>query len=258
MAVIDKPKTQVERMRTCRMRVYRYKRGDGEERFDEFGVPVGKHTTVLDALRWIQHHVDRSLSVRYSCMHASCGTCGVRVDGDEQLACLCKLADYGHEVTVQPLANQPVLTDLVIDSRPFYGRFRTEHPIIRCSEKLPEAEPPEGQGPYVRLEDCIECGLCLSACPIASTEDDYIGPAALAGAQRLLEEPRGADREDVLGWISAADGVWRCHLGMQCTRVCPADVRPAERIMAMRHVLAFEPHHVIVGAADGADKEPTR
>ena len=59
-----------------RFRVYRYKRGDGGERFDEFDVPVAPQTTVLDALRWIQRHRDPTLAIRHSCLHASCGTCG--------------------------------------------------------------------------------------------------------------------------------------------------------------------------------------
>ena len=70
---------------TRRFRVYRYKRGDGGERFDEFDVPVDPHTTVLDALRWIQLHRDPSLTLRHSCLHASCGTCGMQVDGREEL-----------------------------------------------------------------------------------------------------------------------------------------------------------------------------
>ena len=70
----------------------------------------------------------------------------------------------------------------------------------------------------MRLEDCIECGLCLSACPVASTSHEYVGPAALAAAERLLEEPRGVRREDVLAWAGRPEGVWRCHVGFECTR----------------------------------------
>ncbi|MGO9900456.1 MAG: succinate dehydrogenase/fumarate reductase iron-sulfur subunit [Solirubrobacteraceae bacterium] len=260
MAVIDQTQTQPKDISNCRLRVYRYKRGDGEEHFDEFDVPVDEHATLLDALRWIQLHCDRSLSVRYSCMHASCGTCGVRVDGSEELACVCSLAAHGHEVTVEPLANLPVLTDLVIDMRPFYGRFPVVHPIIRISELPQEAEPPEDHGPFVRLEDCIECGLCLSACPVAATELDYLGPAALSAAQRLLEEPRGADREHVLAWASSPDGAWRCHLGFCCTDVCPTDQHPSERLMALRHELAFGALHAELDRAviHHHEKEPTR
>jgi succinate dehydrogenase/fumarate reductase iron-sulfur protein len=258
---------------TRRFRVYRYKRGDGGERFDEFDVPVGPHTTVLDALRWIQLHRDPSLALRHSCLHASCGTCGVQVNGREELACVCRVDDHGAQITVEPLANLPILTDLVVDMTGFFARFPHAHPIIRSSEPpageedradadghhpevtlqtdltlhhhplhhLHRAAPPAVD--FVRLEDCIECGLCLSACPVASTAPEYVGPAALAAAERLLEEPRGVRREDVLAWAGEGDAAWRCHVGLECTRVCPADAIPAERIMALRRALMFGDEH---------------
>ncbi len=211
-----------------RLKVYRYKRDGTPEHFDEFDVPVEPHTTILDALRWIQLHRDPSLMMRHSCMHASCGTCGVQVDGREQLACVCSAADLGDEITVEPLANFPVLGDLVVDMGDFFARFPEPHPIIRSV-----AEDQD----YVRLEDCIECGLCLSACPIATSSRRYAGPAALAAAERLVAEPRGADPGDVLAWARGPGGAWQCHLGMECTTVCPADALPADRIMALRRAL---------------------
>ncbi|HTP18525.1 MAG TPA: 2Fe-2S iron-sulfur cluster-binding protein [Solirubrobacteraceae bacterium] len=261
-----------------RFRVYRYKRGDGAERFDEFDVPVGPHSSVLDALRWIQLHLDPSLAMRHSCLHASCGTCGMQVDGREELACVCWVQDQGTQITVEPLANLPILTDLVVEMTGFFERFPHAHPIIRSSEPpvsedsdaeatahhaevalqtdltlhhhplhhLHRAAPPAVD--FVRLEDCIECGLCLSACPVASTSHEYVGPAALAAAERLLEEPRGVKREDVLAWASRPEGVWRCHVGFECTQACPADAIPAERIMALRRQLMF-------GENDDKEKE---
>ena len=263
-----------------RFRVYRYKRGDGGEHFDEFEVPVGPHTTVLDALRWIQRHRDPSLALRHSCLHASCGTCGVQVDGREALGCVCSVRDHGAQITVEPLANLPILTDLVVEMDDFFARFPHEHPIIRASGSPAEGDDAEAHlegvhavalelpspvpihhhphhhhhraappgADFVRLEDCIECGLCLSACPVPATSHDYAGPAALAAAERLLEEPRGVEREDVLAWASRPEGVWRCHVGLECTRACPADAIPAERIMALRRELMF----------GGSDDEETK
>jgi len=166
--------------------------------------------------------------------------------------------DHGKEITVEPLANLPVLTDLVVEMSGFFARFPHEHPIIRESQPAPDVEhgdamqahhaevllhhnhraaPPGAD--FMRLEDCIECGLCLSACPVASTSQEYVGPAALAAAERLLEEPRGVKREDVLAWASRPEGVWRCHVGFECTEACPTDAIPAERIMALRRELTF-------------------
>jgi len=216
-------------------RVFRFAREDGPSRFDAFDVPVSAAATVLDGLRHIRLHLDPTLSVRHSCFHASCGTCGVRVNGREALACVTAIADLSDgDITVEPMANLPVLSDLVVDMAPFVERFPPEHPLTRTSER-----PLSDASAYVRFEDCIECGLCLSACPVAATDDTYVGPAALAYAQRVLEEARGGDRDAILAWADRDDAAWRCHAAFECTEACPSDVRPAQRIMALRRVLTL-------------------
>jgi len=238
MAVIDQPETSERQANaSCRLRIARFKRDDGEEHFDAFDVPVHDHMTLLDALEWVKLHTDPTLAVQHSCLHASCGTCGVRVNGREQLACLCMLADHGDEITVQPLANLPVLTDLVVEMDEFYDRFPDEHPLIRVSEVLPAAQPPDGHDSYVRLEDCIECGLCLSACPIGAPVTGFAGPAALEAAHRLLAEPRGSDSEDVLEWVSRPQGVWQCTTCMACSEACPVGIEHVPGIVDMRRAL---------------------
>jgi succinate dehydrogenase / fumarate reductase iron-sulfur subunit len=222
---------------TRRFRVFRSKRDDREPRYDSFDVPVGPRTTVLEALRWIQVHEDRSLALRHSCFHASCGTCGVLVNGREVLGCVTMVHDLGPTITVEPLANIPVLTDLVVDMDEFFERFPDETPVVRRSGYRADAVPPDGIAAYTRYEDCIECGLCLSACPVAATSDGYVGPAALAAAQRLLEEPRGTDPDRILDWADDPLGAWRCHAAFECTQACPSGVNPAARIMALRGVL---------------------
>jgi succinate dehydrogenase / fumarate reductase iron-sulfur subunit len=226
-----------EATETRRFHVFRYKRGDRASRFDTFDVPLAERMTLLDGLRWVQLHRDPSLMLRHSCLHASCGTCGVRVNGREVLMCVTDLHDLGLDITVEPIANIPVLADLVVDMEEFYARFPDEHPYVRSSEFNPDAATPDGIPAYVRYEDCIECGLCLSACPIAATTDRYVGPAALAAAQRMLEEPRAADTARLLDWADEPDGVWRCHAAFECSEACPSNVNPAARIMALRGAL---------------------
>jgi succinate dehydrogenase / fumarate reductase iron-sulfur subunit len=220
-----------------RFRVFRFKRGDERPHHETYDVPVGPRTTILEALRWIQIHRDRTLALRHSCFHASCGTCGVRVNDREVLGCVTPVRDLGREVTVDPIANVPVLTDLVVDMHEFYERYPDDHPLVRASEFLDESHAPEGIDGYGRFEDCIECGLCVSACPVVVTAERYVGPAALAWAERVVEEPRGHDVVDLMRWADDPDGAWRCHAIFECTEACPAGVNPAARIMALRGTL---------------------
>jgi succinate dehydrogenase iron-sulfur subunit len=218
---------------TVLLRVFRYRKGDGAPRYDEFRVPVGPRTTVLDALLAVRRLQDPSLALRHSCLHASCGTCGMRVNGREVLACVTGLDGLGDRVVVEPLAGAPLVGDLVVDMEGFYRRLEPSgRPLLRASEQAaPELADLE------RFEDCIECGLCLSACPIVATDPRYLGPAALAAADRLVQEPRGADRKAVLGLADDAHGAWRCHAAFECSEVCPAGVDPAGAIMRLRRRL---------------------
>ncbi len=237
MALVEPPITQEAVATTCRVRLARSPQGDDAAHFDAFDVPIEEHTTLLDALHWIQLHADPTLTLRHSCLHASCGTCGMRINGQEVLACVCMLAGYGDEVTVEPLANLPVCSDVVVDMAQMYERFPDPHPIIRDSEVPADAEPPADLKSYVRLEDCIECGICLSACPVVSTDGDFLGPAALAAFARLLDEPRGSDPDAVRDAIAGPDGVWQCTTCLACAAACPAAIEHVPLIIDMRQQL---------------------
>jgi succinate dehydrogenase / fumarate reductase iron-sulfur subunit len=235
--------------RQVTFKVFRYKQGQAASRYDTFTVTVDEDTTVLVALEDIQHDLDPSLTLRHSCHHASCGTCGMKINGREALACVVKVLDLNTEtVVVEPLQNAPVISDLVVDMNPFYAQYGTlERPLLRHSEFLPEAEPPDGVETYRRFENCIECGACVSACPIRGSDPSYRGPAALAAARRLAEEPRGKDPQMALNWADDERGCWRCHAAFECTEACPSDVDPGGKIMALRRELTGQKFRRLFG-----------
>lgn len=223
-------------LRTTRFVVSRRKEGDdpGELRYDTFDVAVGPRSTILDSLVSIRRELDPTLTFRHSCFHASCGTCGMRVNGREGLACVTPVPEGG-EVMVEPLGNIPVVTDLVVDMDAFYDEFdEAGRPLVRASEMIPGAEMAEGIDELERYEDCIECGICLSACPVAGSDPRYVGPAALAAAWRVVDEPRGRDPGPVLRLMDDEQAAWRCHLAWECTEACPSGVDPAAAIMRLR------------------------
>lgn len=220
-------------------KVYRYKQGQAAPTYQTFTVTVDHNTTVLVALQDIRRDQDPTLILRHSCHHASCGTCGMRVNGREELACVVKVLDLGTStVVVEPLENIPLISDLVVDMNHFYDGYNVpDMPYIRQSEFLPNAELPEGIAQYERYENCLECGICVSACPVAGSDPDYLGPAAMAAAWRVVAEPRGSDPAFALDWVDQEHGCWRCHVAYECSEACPSDVDPGGAIMSLRKSL---------------------
>jgi succinate dehydrogenase / fumarate reductase, iron-sulfur subunit len=203
--------------------------------WQEYRVTLPVSAYVLDALEEIEKQ-DPSLLFRHACHHASCGSCGLRVNGRERLACVTPVAGVAHPgraLRLEPLRNFPVIGDLLVDIGPFMaGLDKGNMPLIRQAE----FHPAEDQAP-MRFENCIECGLCVSACPIAGSDPQYAGPAALAAAWRSIEEPRQVNRADLVALVDGERGVWRCHAAFECTEVCPSNVDPAGAIMSLRHLL---------------------
>lgn len=226
--------------KTIEFKVLRYSQGQSDPPYYQtFSTTVDENTTVLVALTDIRRELDGTLSMRHSCHHASCGTCGMRINGHEELACVVRVLDLGtDQVVVEPMKNAPILTDLVVNMNPFYDRFnRTRLPLIRTSEFVPEADIAEGIETYTRCENCIECGLCVSACPIMGSDPDYLGPAALAAVHRVVVEPRDNRPQPLLDWVDSEDGCWRCHVAYECNAACPSEVYPGDKIMALRREL---------------------
>ena len=204
-----------------------------------YALEVDPNEYVLDAIERIWAFQDRSLVFRHACHHSTCGVCGMRVNGVEKLTCITQIQEVvkdGGVMRLEPLRNFAVESDLAVDMGSLYQKVEQaggsqvvplEHSALPY-EKSPFAV--DGLA-HERLADCIECGLCVSACPVALTTPSYFGPAALAAAQlahHLGESPSALD------WADCADGVWRCHSGFECSEVCPSNVDPAWRIMDLR------------------------
>lgn len=218
--------------------VFRQKIGQPAH-FDDFPVEVNPDEYVLDVIERIWAFNDRSLTFRHACHHSTCGACGMRVNGVEKLTCITPLREVTHDggtVRVEPLRNFPVLSDLVVDMSDFYLRLdETSFSQVTSLEDgcLPfeRNQQTRPDGSYERLVDCLECGMCISACPAALTSPEYLGPGVLAAAQHTYHQSHD---QDLLSLVDSQDGVWRCHSAFECTAVCPSNVDPGWRIMEMR------------------------
>lgn len=229
-------------------RVFRYRAGQPEsERFDEIELPVAQSTTVLEVLEHLRRS-DPTLMYRRSCHHGSCGTCACLINGRERLACTTRVLDLDSRiVTIEPLRKLTRLGDLVVEPADFFREYPADWRTLRSSEANPDAATPEELSGYTRLENCIECGACVSACPV----EGFLGPAVLAGLNRELLNSHGeeaADRENppdheknLLEMAGGDRGVWKCRRALECSRVCPTGVYPARHIADLRRRLSDHP-----------------
>ena len=228
------------------LQVTRYRpEQDDEPTVQEYEVPLRKDWAVLDGLNHIKDHQDGTLSYRWSCRMGICGSCGMTVDGEPKLTCATFLTDYDPgPVRVEPLANFPLIRDLVVEIGDFLRKLPKVKPwIVRDDDKpISEGEylqTPKQMEEYKQYSMCINCMLCYSACPVYGLDPDFIGPAAIALAQRYNLDSRDQGASDRLELLVHPDGIWGCTFVGECTRACPKDVDPAGAIQRYKLTAAL-------------------
>jgi succinate dehydrogenase / fumarate reductase, iron-sulfur subunit len=206
-------------------------------RFQEFTVQTAPDASILDGLEKIRLEQDNTLMYRHACHHSSCGTCACRVNGEEKLACITKIGELGQDViTLTPLEGFKPIGDLVVDMTPFYEDLSEEWSYLRKSAESDSSPNPAGSRRFTRFENCIECGACLSACPVTEKNAAFLGPAVLAALNCELQ--KSPQKESYL--MSLADskrGHHLCERALNCSRVCPTGVYPARHIADLRRRL---------------------
>ena len=193
--------------------------------------------SVLQALQYIKDHVDGTLSFRWSCRMAICGSCGMMIDGKPQLACQTFLRP-GHQtpVRVEALAHFPIERDLVVTvSRTSSARSKAS--ILTSSRKL-RATPPRANicrrrrelSRFENFSDCINCMLCYAACPQFGENPDFLGPGAFALLQRYNGDSRDGGQARRMELVHAENGAWSCTAVGYLLGGLPEGVDPANAV----------------------------
>jgi len=230
------------------LQVARYRpEQESEITFDDFEVPCPKDWVVLDGLNHIKDQLDGTLSYRWSCRMGICGSCGMMVNGEPKLTCATFLADYTPgPIRVEPLRNFPVIRDLIVDIGDFMRKLVRVKPwIVRAVEEKPLAQgeylqTPQQMDEYKQYSMCINCMLCYSACPIYGLDPKFLGPAAIALAQRYNFDNRDEGSAARMEVLSEHEGIWGCTFVGECTKVCPKHVDPAGAIQRYKLSAALE------------------
>jgi len=225
---------------TFKIELQRYRPEIDDEPFmQSFEVPYTEEMSVLESLQYIKDHLDTTVSFRWSCRMAVCGSCGMMVNGVPKLGCKTFLRDYSDKVTLQPLNNFPIERDLVVVMDEFIDKLEEIKPYIISKEEKPLSEGPHIQTPeqmarYKQYSMCINCGLCYAACPQYGLDHNFAGPAALALLARYNRDSRDQGEAERMKIVNEEKGVWGCTFVGYCSAVCPKGVDPAAAIQQLK------------------------
>ncbi len=228
-------------------------RGKGG-RFDEFEIARRESQTVLDVVTEIQREKDETLSYRFACRVGMCGSCAMTVNGRPRWTCRTRVSeatDADGKLRLEPLRNLPVIKDLAVDMAPFFEKWRDAKGYFEPGDappadfaKVPPASP-QRQAADEGIE-CINCGICYSACDVVAWRKDYLGPAALNRAWTLVNDVRDQGQEARLAAVTGEAGCQSCHTHMSCGELCPKALTPTYAIaglkrLALRRALGRKP-----------------
>ena len=238
-------------------RIARSRNGGSITHYDLYKVDTKKGMTVLDALFQIQDAMDSSLSFRYSCRGAVCGSCSMLINKEPRLACRTQVADVKDtdmklkpfaaisespsgwkqdaEILIEPLPNMPILKDLIVDMTRFYDALESMKLWADSDDDdSPRTQSPDERKKIERYVNCILCALCYGSCPVNAEKEEYVGPAALAKAWRFYEDSRSSNPVRHAKAANQPEGAPLCDLIMNCVKVCPKGVAPGGAIRKLK------------------------
>ncbi len=226
--------------RQIQLEVLRYNpETDSEPRYQSYSVPCLNEWVVLDALNYVKDNLDPTLSYRWSCHMAVCGSCGMMINGEPKLACKAFIHEYTDQIRVDPLANFPIERDLVTSVEDFITKLASVKPYL-----IPKSDQPVSAGEFKQTPAelkkfkqytlCINCMLCYAACPQYGLVPEFLGPAAISMAHRYNQDSRDGGRDERQEVIASDEGVWECSFVGACSEVCPKHVDPAGALQQVK------------------------
>ena len=188
-------------------------------------------SNLLQALIEIKTINDNSLTFRCGCKSGVCGSCAVRVNGIEKLACKTIINEND---LIEPIKNSPIIKDLVVDVSHetfLIGKMGLSIDADNAVNKVTQEDIKK-----IDLQsNCILCNSCYSSCPVYEVNKEFLGPFALTRAIRYVNDKKLVNKATILDSIQI-NGIWDCTLCSACTLVCPQGIDPKADIIQLQNI----------------------
>ncbi len=229
-------------MPTLKVSIWRGRQQGG---YVDYEVPRHASQTVLDVVTHVQRHLEPSLAYRFACRVGMCGSCAMSVNGVARWTCRTHVAGVadGERLRIGPLANLPVVKDLVTDMREFFDKWaRARGRFVGSRTRHDDFARVDPRSPARMLADagieCIGCGVCHASCDVVGWRPEFLGPAALNRAWTLVNDERDVAQQERLRAVAGDAGCHACHTQGSCVERCPKRLAPAAAIAGLKRASA--------------------
>lgn len=195
----------------------------------EYNLDEFDGSTLLEALNYVKTKVDQTLAYSSGCRSSVCGSCAMRVNGREVLACTYKVKDGD---IIEPLKNSEVIRDLVVNMDKSFSFNLKSKSWLNSNTDAPKVSAEDAKINEIQ-SDCILCGSCYSVCPVYAVNDEFKGPFSLTRVWKYVSDKRELDSKEKIDVIQS-NGIWDCTLCNECTVVCPQGISSKADIEKLR------------------------
>ncbi|KAL6903054.1 succinate dehydrogenase iron-sulfur protein [Trichoderma evansii] len=240
--------SETEQPRIKSFSIYRWNPDTPTEkpRLQTYNIDLNKTgPMILDALIKIKNEQDPSLTFRRSCREGICGSCAMNINGQNTLACLCRIpTESASEVKIYPLPHTYVVKDLVPDLTHFYKQYKSIQPYLQRDTPAEDGkEYRQSKADRKKLDglyECILCACCSTSCPSYWwNSEEYLGPAILLQSYRWLIDSRDEKTAARKAKLENSMSLYRCHTILNCTRACPKGLNPGKAIAEIKKQMSM-------------------
>ncbi len=190
-----------------------------------------KNANLLQSLIEIKKEIDSSLTFRCGCKSGICGSCAVKVNGTEKLACKTNIKDND---LIEAMNNTNIIKDLVVDVS--HETLLIKKLNLTINSNIQSTEISQENIKNIDLQsNCILCNSCHSSCPVYEVNKEFLGPFALTRALRYVNDKKLVNKATIVDSIQT-NGIWDCTLCSACTLVCPQGIDPKADIMQLQNI----------------------